>query len=64
MAGCTKNSKPTITVVGSFTVDMMMKMERLPVYGEPILGSDFLEAPGGKALTRQWPVLVLEPMST
>lgn len=48
MAGCTKNSKPTITVVGSFTVDMMMKMERLPVYGETILGSDFLEAPGGK----------------
>lgn len=48
MAGCTEAHAPTITVVGSFTVDMMMRMDRLPVYGETILGSDFSEAPGGK----------------
>lgn len=48
MTGCRANAAPTITVVGSFTVDMMMRTERLPVYGETILGSDFLQAPGGK----------------
>ncbi len=44
----TKKTAPTITVVGSFTVDMMMRIPRLPVYGETLLGSSFLQAPGGK----------------
>ncbi len=60
----TKKTAPTITVVGSFTVDMMMRIPRLPVYGETLLGSSFCRRQAGKALTRQWPARVLVPTST
>ncbi|MBN1265720.1 MAG: ribokinase [Anaerolineales bacterium] len=40
--------KPTITVVGSFAVGMTMRTNRMPVFGETLLGSDFDMGPGGK----------------
>jgi ribokinase len=40
--------KPVITVVGSFAVGMTLRTERMPVFGETLLGSDFDMGPGGK----------------
>lgn len=39
---------PVITVVGSFAVGMTLRTERMPVFGETLLGSDFDMGPGGK----------------
>ena len=37
-----------ITVVGSFAVAMFIKSPRMPIFGETLLGSDFMMGPGGK----------------
>lgn len=41
-------TKPVITVVGSFAVGMTLRTQRMPVFGETIVGSDFDMGPGGK----------------
>jgi len=40
--------KPKIVVVGSSNTDMVIKMERLPIPGETLIGGDFIMAAGGK----------------
>lgn len=40
--------RPIITVVGSFAVGMTMRTERMPVFGETLIGSEFDMGPGGK----------------
>lgn len=39
---------PIITVVGSFAVGMTMRTQRMPVFGETLVGADFDMGPGGK----------------
>src|SRR5205085_697934 len=39
---------PAITVVGSFCVDILIRADRLPVWGETLIGRDFYLGPGGK----------------
>jgi ribokinase len=39
---------PVITVVGSFAVGMTLRTNRMPVFGETLLGSQFDLGPGGK----------------
>jgi ribokinase len=41
-------NKPVITVVGSFAVGMTLRTDRMPIFGETLLGSDFDMGPGGK----------------
>ncbi len=41
-------TKPVITVVGSFAVGMTLRAQRMPVFGETLVGSDFDMGPGGK----------------
>ena len=41
-------TKAVITVVGSFVVGMTMRTTRMPIFGEPLFGSDFDLGPGGK----------------
>jgi len=38
----------TVTVIGSFVVDLMGRADHLPVPGETVLGSSFKMGPGGK----------------
>jgi ribokinase len=40
--------KPNILVIGSATIDLTMKVERIPHPGETVLGGSFSTAPGGK----------------
>ena len=40
--------KPVVTVVGSFAVGMTLRTDRMPVFGETLVGSDFDMGPGGK----------------
>src|SRR6476660_4232621 len=40
--------KPIVTVVGSFCVDILIRADRLPVWGETLIGRDFYLGPGGK----------------
>ncbi len=40
--------KPNILVIGSATIDLTMKVERIPRPGETVLGGVFSTAPGGK----------------
>jgi ribokinase len=40
--------QPTVTVVGSFCVDILIRADRLPVWGETLIGRDFYLGPGGK----------------
>src|SRR5690348_542739 len=42
------NDKPIVTVVGSFCVDILIRADRLPVWGETLIGRDFYLGPGGK----------------
>ncbi|HTL28266.1 MAG TPA: ribokinase [Tepidisphaeraceae bacterium] len=42
------NAKPIVTVVGSFCVDILIRADRLPVWGETLIGRDFYLGPGGK----------------
>ena len=37
-----------IMVVGSFAVAMFIKTPKMPIFGETLLGSDFMMGPGGK----------------
>ena len=39
---------PVLTVVGSFAVGMTLRTQRMPVFGETLLGSQFDLGPGGK----------------
>lgn len=39
---------PSITVVGSFAVGMTLRTQRMPVFGETLIASDFDLGPGGK----------------
>ncbi|HUS74223.1 MAG TPA: ribokinase [Sedimentisphaerales bacterium] len=39
---------PTVAVVGSSNMDLVVKSNRIPAIGETILGGDFIMAPGGK----------------
>ncbi|MEM7538899.1 MAG: ribokinase [Chloroflexota bacterium] len=41
-------TKPRITVVGSFAVGMTLRTQRMPIFGETLVGSDFDMGPGGK----------------
>jgi len=43
-----KQDVPTIAVVGSSNMDLVVKSERIPAKGETILGGDFIMVPGGK----------------
>ena len=43
-----KQDVPTIAVVGSSNMDLVVKSNRIPATGETILGGDFIMAPGGK----------------
>jgi ribokinase len=40
--------KPVVTVVGSFAVGLTMRTQRMPVFGETLVGSQFDMGPGGK----------------
>jgi ribokinase len=40
--------KPNILVIGSATIDLAMKVKRIPQPGETVLGGVFLTSPGGK----------------
>src|SRR3981081_4498249 len=39
---------PIVSVVGSFAVGMTLRTDRMPIFGETLLGSDFDLGPGGK----------------
>jgi ribokinase len=39
---------PIVSVVGSFAVGMTLRTDRMPIFGETLLGSDFDMGPGGK----------------
>jgi ribokinase len=39
---------PLVTVVGSFAVGMTLRSERMPIFGETLMASDFDLGPGGK----------------
>ena len=41
-------NKPVVTVVGSFAVGMTLCTQRMPVFGETLVGSQFDMGPGGK----------------
>ena len=41
-------NRPLITVVGSFVVGMTLRTQRMPIFGETLIGSDFDMGPGGK----------------
>jgi ribokinase len=41
-------SQPVVTVVGSFAVGMTLCAQRMPVFGETLVGSRFDMGPGGK----------------
>jgi len=43
-----KQNIPTVAVVGSSNMDLVVKSKRIPAIGETILGGDFIMAPGGK----------------
>jgi ribokinase len=41
-------NQPVVTVVGSFAVGMTLSAQRMPVFGETLVGSQFDMGPGGK----------------
>ncbi|MBN2390760.1 MAG: ribokinase [Anaerolineae bacterium] len=41
-------TRPKVTVVGSFNMDLLIRTPRMPVKGETILGGPFITGPGGK----------------
>jgi ribokinase len=41
-------NRPVVTVVGSFAVGMTLCTQRMPVFGETLVGSQFDMGPGGK----------------
>jgi ribokinase len=44
--------RPRIVVVGSFMMDLVVKVPRRPVKGETLVGSDFGMFPGGKGFNQ------------
>jgi ribokinase len=40
--------QPVVTVVGSYAVGLVLRVERAPTAGETVIASDFGEGPGGK----------------
>ena len=40
--------KPSIVIVGSAGIDMVIKTDQLPAPGETVLGGSFFMNPGGK----------------
>ena len=40
--------KPIVTVVGSFAVGMTLRADRMPIFGETLMASEFNLGPGGK----------------
>ncbi len=47
-----KGQTPTITVVGSFMMDLVIKAERRPKRGETLIGQSFGMYPGGKGFNQ------------
>lgn len=45
---CADKNSPRITVMGSFVADVAFRADRLPSWGETILGNTFKLGPGGK----------------
>jgi ribokinase len=43
-----QNSRPTITVVGSYVTDLMCRTPKMPVPGETVFAGPFKMGPGGK----------------
>ncbi len=43
-------NRPVVTVVGSFAVGMTMSTQRMPIFGETLVGSQFDMGPGGKGI--------------
>ena len=41
-------TRPIITVVGSFAVGMTLRTQRMPIFGETLIGADFDMGAGGK----------------
>jgi len=41
-------TRPKVTVVGSFNMDLLIRTPRMPIKGETILGGPFITGPGGK----------------
>ena len=39
---------PIVTVVGSFAVGMTLRADRMPIFGETLMASEFDLGPGGK----------------
>ena len=42
------NSKPSVLVIGSINMDLVLKSEKVPVGGETVLGESYAYIPGGK----------------
>lgn len=42
------SSPPRITILGTFVADLAFRADRLPTWGETVLGSSFRMGPGGK----------------
>lgn len=47
-----KGHQPTITIVGSFMMDLVIKAERRPQQGETLIGQSFGMFPGGKGFNQ------------
>ncbi|MEI8131188.1 MAG: ribokinase [Leptolinea sp.] len=47
-----KSRQPTITVIGSFMMDLVIKAERRPLRGETLIGQSFGIYPGGKGFNQ------------
>ena len=52
--------RPLITVVGSFVVGMTLRTQRMPIFGETLIGSDFDMGPGGKGSNQAVAIARLE----
>lgn len=46
--------KSQVCVIGSFNVDIISYLPRLPTIGESLLASNFIFSPGEKAVTKRW----------
>ena len=42
------NSKPSVLVIGSINMDLVLKSDKVPVGGETVLGESYAYIPGGK----------------
>lgn len=42
------SARPIVTVVGSYAVGLVMRVDRAPGAGETVIGSEFSDGPGGK----------------